>query len=125
VRHLIYNGIHSVVPTNCPQGMCFSALLSTTYIGAYLGYNDISNHRFQYNHPRSRHTSELNHLLVLRKTSPLLFQVATKIPDLEIGNSNGNARFQPSVALSKRSSLFWDVMQRRLVATAVSWTAWD
>jgi len=31
---LSYNIIHSVVPTNFPQGMYFSALLSMTYITA-------------------------------------------------------------------------------------------
>ena len=68
-----YSAIHSVEPTKSPKGTRFFFCLAwyDTYKGIFLGYYDISSHKFQYSFPRSRLFGEFNHLTVLEKASYL------------------------------------------------------
>jgi hypothetical protein len=83
-----YNIIHFMVPTDSPYGMCFSSLLSMTYIRAStLDITTlsiiVSNTIFQEVDYFS--SSTISSTLT---ASPLCFQVAAYIPGLENNNSN-------------------------------------
>ena len=62
-----------------------------THKGIYLGYYDISSHKFQYSFPRSRLFGEFIHLLVLKKASYLTLSHNDVSSRPGNDNSDGNS----------------------------------